>query len=180
MSLNILKREDFLYQSCYCEENIWHLCQNEQLNNSYVIFVASKGGFFPMLNQQAGNHLTIPIFWDYHVILLVLGEKNQIVDFDTTLPFCVDIDTYFSRSFIDNNLLAIEETPFFRALPSAEFIRLFSSDRSHMKTATGWSAAPPNWPLIGNMDSNLFEFIDMTNNNIGEVYNYDELLERFC
>lgn len=179
MSLSTLKREDFLYQPCYCEENIWHLCQNEQFKNSYVIFVASKGALFPMLNQRAASYSAMPIFWDYHVILLVPGDKNQILDFDTSLPFCIGFDTYLSQSFIDNDLLTMEETPFFRVLPSAEFIRLFSSDRSHMKTATGWRAKPPNWPPIGNIESNLSKFIDMTNSSIGEIHSYDALLKRF-
>ncbi|WP_019615368.1 hypothetical protein [Psychromonas ossibalaenae] len=179
MSLAVLKREDFLYQPCYCEENIWHLCQHKQFKNSCIIFIASKGGSFPMLNQRAMDNPSMPVYWDYHVILLVLSEKNTVLDFDTSLPFSIDVDTYFSRSFLDNKLLSIKEMPLFRVVPASEFITVFSSDRSHMKTDSGWYAPPPDWPLIRENETNLSDFIDMTNNEIGEVLTYDDVLERF-
>ena len=90
MTLSVLKRKDFLYQPYYCEENIWHLCQNASFKESEVIFIASKGNAFPMMNQRVMTNPSIPVLWDYHVILLVKSEMNnsghnQIVDFDTTL-----------------------------------------------------------------------------------------------
>jgi hypothetical protein len=106
MSLSKLKREDFLYQPYYCEENIWHLCQLEQFKNSHVIFIASKGDSFPMLNQRVMQNNLTPVLWDYHVILLAQAETNQILDFDTSLSFNNDVGTYFSNSFIDNDLLS--------------------------------------------------------------------------
>ena len=178
-SLSTLKREDFLYQPCYCEENIWHLCQHKQLKNSYVIFIASKGDAFPMLNQRAMQNPSIPIMWDYHVVLLVLDEPNQILDFDTTLPFTTDVQTYFSQSFIEKELVDDVHTPLFRLVPASEYVELFSSDRRHMKTESGWLAPPPAWPLIGKAGHNLPDFIDMNNNDIGEVLDYDALLERY-
>ena len=81
MSSDELKRTDFLYQPYYCEENIWHLCRNEPLKNSHVIFIASRGDSFPMLNQRVMKDPLIPILWDYHVILLVHSETDQILDF---------------------------------------------------------------------------------------------------
>ena len=179
MSSSVLKRDDFLYQPYYCEENIWHLCQHAQFKDGYIIFVASTGDSFPMLNQRVMSDPSIPILWDYHVILLLRAETNQILDFDTILPFGVTVDTYLKHSFLDNRLLAPAETPLFRVLPASEYIASFSSDRSHMKVEEDWIAPPPDWPCIGRSDSNLHRYIDMINSDVGEVLGYDALLQRF-
>lgn len=179
MSLADVKKEDFLYQPYYCEENIWHVCQHEQFEHSYVIFIASTGSSFPMLNQSVMDNPSVPILWDYHVVLLVHDEVNQILDFDTVLPFCSDIDTYFSHSFLDNRLLIEQEQPLFRIVPVSDYISQFSSDRSHMKSGVGWLAPPPPWPTIGEATSNLSDFIDMRNRTIGDVLTIDEVLGRF-
>jgi hypothetical protein len=39
MQLNHFKRENFAYQTAYCEENIWHLSQQKQFLNS-CLFLA--------------------------------------------------------------------------------------------------------------------------------------------
>ena len=179
MSPSVLKREDFLYQPFFCEENIWHLCQHEAFKDSYIIFVASAGDAFPMLNQRLMTDPSRPVLWDYHVILLLRAEEHLILDFDTTLPFGVALDTYLSRSFLNERLLAPAETPLFRVLPASEFVGSFSSDRSHMKVGEGWIAPPPDWPRIGRSESNLHRFIDMSNTDIGEVLTYEALLQRF-
>jgi len=172
-----LSPESFLYQPYYCEENIWQLCQHEQFKNSDVIFIASKGDAFPMLKQHAMKHPSMPVLWDYHVILLT--ENNRVLDFDTTLPFAVDAATYFSQSFLDNALLDAELRPWFRLVPVAEFVASFCSDRSHMKTEAGWLAPPPDWPLIGGSASNLSCFTDMDDTAFGEVLGFDAFMVRY-
>mgnify|MGYP000214469078 FL=1 len=179
MRLSRFKREDFSYQAAYCEENIWHLCQQTSLQNSYVVFILSQGDAFPMLNQRASQDPSLPIFWDYHVVLLVIADTSQIYDFDTMLPFNTDIETYFSHSFVAENLLAAHEIPRFRLVPSGEYVELFSSDRSHMKTPNGWLAPPPSWPLIGRSATNLSDYIQSTDNSFGELLTYQAVLERF-
>lgn len=179
MSLNELKRESFLYQPYYCEENIWQLCQHEQFKESLVIFIASKGDVFPMLHQRATVHPLKPVFWDYHVVLLARDEKNQVLDFDSTLAFSSDADTYFSHSFIDDNWLSVSETPWFRVVSADEYTAKFASDRSHMETASGWQAPPPPWPRIGNGVHNLASFTDMNNRTIGEILSYNDMLARY-
>ena len=173
------KRNDFAYQAAFCEENIWHLCQQNHLQNSYVVFIFSKGDGFPMLNQRACEHPALPIFWDYHVVLLVMTENNQIFDFDTTLAFNTGIESYFRESFVKQSLLSDQETPVFRLVPSEEFARSFSSDRSHMKTSTGWLSPPPSWPIIGTIETNLAKFIQVNDNQFGELLTYDAMLSRF-
>ena len=192
MQLHHFKREDFAYQAAYCEENIWHLCQQSnfqskiqsktqsKIQNSYVVFIFSKGDAFPMLKQRASGDHGLPIFWDYHVVLLVMTENNQVLDFDTTLEFNTDIGSYFRESFVDESFLSDQEIPWFRLVPSDEFVRLFSSDRRHMKTATGWLSPPPSWPTIGDIGSNLAAFIQAEDNQFGELLTYDAMLSRFC
>ena len=179
MSSNVLKRQDFLYTAAYCEENIWHLCQTESFKNSYVIFIACKGEYFPMLNQRAAKDPLSAIFWDYHVVLLTTSVENRIIDFDTSLPFSSDIRSYLELSFFDSNQLNKEYAPLFRLISCKEYSARFSSDRSHMKTKTGWLATPPNWPTIGNENNNLEQFTDMKNRDIGEILTLDDLLERY-
>jgi hypothetical protein len=179
MPLQHFKREDFAYQSAYCEENIWHLCQQPYFQNSYVVFIFSNGVAFPMLNQRASEHPAFPVFWDYHLVLLVMNENNQIFDFDTTLPFNTDIGSYFNESFVNESLLSDKETPLFRLIPSDEFITSFSSDRSHMKTPTSWLSPPPSWPIIGNKGTNLAGFIQANGNQFGELLTYEGMLSRF-
>jgi hypothetical protein len=181
IQLHHFKREDFAYQAAYCEENVWHLCQQNHLRNSYVVFIFSKGDAFPMLNQRASEHPTLPIFWDYHVVLLVKNKNknNQILDFDTTLAFNTDFVSYFSESFVNESLLLDKEAPLFRLVPSNEFATSFSSDRSHMKISTGWISPPPSWQIIGSLESNLAEFIQTKDNQLGELLTYDAMLSRF-
>ena len=179
ISLSALRREDYLYQAYYCEENIWHLCQCDIFENSSVVFIASSGDDFPMLKQRAMATSSKPVYWDYHVVLLVDAKTSLIVDFDTSLPFINEIGAYFSLSFLDNTKLADNQKPLFRVVPACDFVELFSSDRRHMKTADGWLAPPPSWPLIENGASNLSDFIDMNNTGIGEVLDYETMLARF-
>ena len=185
MPLHYFKRENFAYQAGYCEENIWHLCQQNHLQNSYVVFIFSKGDAFPMLNQRASGDPGLPIFWDYHVVLLVMNQNNQnnqnnqIVDFDTTLEFMTDMDSYFSGSFVNEIFLSGQDIPLFRLVPTDEFVRSFSSDRRHMKTATGWLATPPCWPIIGDVETNFAEFIQPDDNQFGVLLTYDAMLSRF-
>lgn len=144
-----------------------------------MVFIFSKGEAFPMLNQSLCEHPALPIFWDYHVVLLVINKNNQIFDFDTTLAFNTDIDFYFKESFINQSILSDKETPMFRLVPADEFTSSFSSDRSHMKTLSGWLSPPPNWPIIGNKGTNLESFIQANDNQFGELLTYDALLSRF-
>jgi len=192
MPFGQLIRENHNYHPAFCEENIWHLCQQPSLLNSYVVFIVSKGEAFPMLHQQASEHPLTPIFWDYHVVLLHLSKEqpkeqseknktkqNKIIDFDTSLGFCTDIATYFKESFVEERFLTDEEVPLFRLVPAKEFVASFCSDRSHMQSPLGWLAPPPTWPLIGNSKNNLSDFIEASENGVGELLSYDAVLERF-
>lgn len=178
MSLMRFNRADFAYQAAYCEENIWQLCQKSIFQNSYALFIFSRGDAFPMLNQLASQHPSLPIYWDYHVVLLHPSDNSQIFDFDTTLDFPTDIQSYIVSSFIDEHLLSEAEKPLFRLVPALEFTTIFASDRSHMRTAQGWLSPPPKWPCIGNTKHNLADFLEAAPNHLGELLSTEALLNR--
>lgn len=166
--------EQLKYQPFYCEENIWHLCQHPDYLNGHVVFIASYGDYLPMLCQQGCDNPGELIFWDYHVVLL---NHGNIYDFNTTLPFASKAADYFSQSFIDENMMSPLQVPMFRVIPTNEFVATFKSDRSHMKTTDGWSAEPPDWPLICETTSNLDRFADMGDLEFGQVLTASDLLD---
>ena len=156
----------FQPQPFYCEENIWKLCQHPDFQGGEVIFIASYGDYFPMLHQQGSQQPDLPIFWDYHVIL---QKEDTIYDFNSTLGFATEASKYFSQSFVDAALLSPLQIPMLRRIPAIEFVAVFKSDRRHMKSQTGWSAPPPEWPLISESESNLSQFVNMQDLTFGEV-----------
>lgn len=163
------------YQPFYCEENIWHLCQHPDYLDGEVVFIAGYGDYFPMLCQQGSENQGSLVFWDYHVVLL---KDGNIHDFNTTLPFSSGVNDYFAQSFIDENRLSPLQVPVFRVIPADEFVTAFQSDRSHMKTSEGWSAEPPEWPLISELSSNLGQFANMGDLKFGQVLSASELLNK--
>ena len=169
--MKLPQREHYLYHPRYCEENIWHLCQQPEFHHSDVIVMASRGEFFPILRQRAADAPDMPLLWDYHVVLLWLAGKGvrYILDFDTTLPFCTPANHYFQQSFIDERRLRPAFVPLFRVMPAREYAANLLSDRRHMKTANGWLAEPPAWPPISATESNLQKFTDMNDREYGQI-----------
>ncbi len=178
-TIQLPQRENYRYHAYYCEENIWHLCQQPELQNSEVVVIASKGDVFPILCQRAAVTPDTPLFWDYHVVLL-WHSKNEhyILDFDTTLPFCIPITRYIQRSFVDEQQLNAQFIPLLRVMSANEYIANLQSDRSHMKTADGWLAEPPSWSPISTCSSNLHQFTDMTDDEFGQVLTVSQWLNR--
>lgn len=129
-----------------------------------------------MFNQKTGqgeNHL---IFWDYHVVLLQAGK---IHDFNSSLDFSTPLKRYLESSFADDRQLKKAMIPKFRVIPAVEFVDSFLSDRSHMKSDSGWHASPPDWPPISETCSNLHKFNNMTDTEFGEVMSQTKLLSKF-
>ena len=164
------------YQPFYCEENIWHLCQHPDYSVGKVIFISADGDYFPMFFQWAGQGKNQLILWDYHVVLL---QDGKIHDFNSTLSFSTPLHHYFAHSFADERLLQPEMMPKFRVISAEDFTASFLSDRSHMKSQLGWSAAPPSWPAISESSSNLESFTDMKDLEFGEILSAAQLLEQF-
>lgn len=176
--MKLPEREHYRYQPSYCEENIWHLCQQPEFQHSDVIVMASKGRFFPIRCQRKANTPTEPLLWDYHVVLLwhVAPDARYILDFDTTLAFCTPIADYFRQAFLDESLLKPRFVPLFRVMPSKEYAEKLLSDRRHMRDEYGWLVEPPPWPPTSITESNLHKFTDMSDADYGRILTATQVL----
>ncbi|XP_068014707.1 protein N-terminal glutamine amidohydrolase [Melanerpes formicivorus] len=166
----VLPRPACVYTSCYCEENVWKLCdyirsQNRYpLEEFYAVFISNDRRMIPLWKQKSacGDE---PVFWDYHVILLhASGEQNFIYDLDTVLPFPCPFDVYSVEAFRLDDSLHPELHRKIRMIRADLYLKTFASDRSHMKDAYGkWQKPPPSYPCIETADSkmNLDDFISM-------------------
>jgi hypothetical protein len=170
------------YQPFYCEENIYHLCQDPRFaaRAPAALFVSGAAGECVMWRQKQARRPGAAMSWDYHVILLVQGPW-EIWDFDTTLGFPVPAAAYLRWSFRPDVALPAEVAPLFRIVAAPELVATVASDRSHMRTRGGeFHKAPPPWPAIGaeGAASNLRRFIAMEDGIAGEVVSLPTLLSR--
>lgn len=166
-----LDRSEFLYQPFYCEENVWHLARRFEGRSREVVFISNAGRTCALWNQrpaEAGR----PVVWDYHVILLC---GSDVYDLDTRLDFPVPLETWLAGTFP----VAVPEAyaPRFRVVDGDRFLKVFASDRSHMRSEEGWTAPPPPWPPIGE-GTNLMRFVDMEAPFEGEVVGLEALRGR--
>ena len=144
------------YQSCFCEENVYLLCErihSEQSSDTshahtFVIFISSLAKAFPIWYQKKSACVEEPVFWDYHVILV---HNGFVYDHDSILPWGCTLEEYCRCAFppihlqVDHHLYE----PIFRIIPINEYIMHFASDRTHMPSPTHEDGVPfPNWPLI--------------------------------
>ncbi|KAI9336877.1 N-terminal glutamine amidase-domain-containing protein [Pilaira anomala] len=177
--LNV-KKLNLTYTRCYCEENIYLLCQEikekqkELLESSYVVYISNPNKTVPLWKQKAGVN-SQPVIWDYHVILYVEG---MIYDYDTVLPFPCNATEYFIQTFKPELNLKSQFDRYFRVVRAETYLLEFSSDRNHMIKEDGtYYAEPPTYPPIkssGN-PNNLFDFISMERNDkLGKVLSTKE------
>lgn len=160
-----------LHQPFYCEENVWHLCQEPALAGRprVVAFVSNPSGGFVIWHQKASPRAGAPIRWDYHVILLV-AEPWEVWDLDTTLGLPLPAGAYLRESF--PRALPDRIAPFFRLVPAEDFVAAFASDRGHMRRADGrYLRRPPPWPPIlpAGAAPNLHRFVDLTEDFLGTI-----------
>lgn len=167
------------YTACYCEENIWHLCSDSSIDatQKQVLWVGCLQHHSPLWCQRASvDPEQDPVWWDYHVILLVFTDQWRVWDLDTTLPLGVPANEYFLRTF----RAAMAFPPLFRVMDSDYYQRCFSSDRSHMLDANQqWLVVPPSWPPIQNEKLTFSEMLDFTSNKHGTIMGFNEALRHF-
>nr|XP_038040050.1 protein N-terminal glutamine amidohydrolase-like isoform X2 [Anas platyrhynchos] len=144
------------YTGCYCEENVWKLCDyirsrgERPVEEFYAVFISNERRMVPLWKQKSG-HGDEPVVWDYHVILLHVssGEQNFIYDLDTVLPFPCPFDVYSTEAFRLDDSLHPEFHRKIRMIRADLYLETFASDRSHMKDADGkWQKPPPSYPCI--------------------------------
>jgi hypothetical protein len=159
------------HQPFWCEENVWHLCQEPDLADQrrQVAVITGAGGHVAIWQQRAAAP-GAPVAWDYHVILLALATAWEVWDLDTRLPCPVAAEDYLARSFPAPGRVPVDLQPRFRLLPAEQYVAELSSDRSHMRRADGgYRQPPPPWPPPGaGRAPNLARFIDPADPFLGE------------
>ncbi|XP_008297544.1 protein N-terminal glutamine amidohydrolase [Stegastes partitus] len=183
-------REDCEYTSCYCEENVWKLCEfvrtkrTGPLEQLFVVFVSNDNRMVPLWKQKSGRG-DQPVIWDYHVVLLQVALQSDalIYDLDSELPFPCNLKVYGAKAFRSDCHIRPEYHRKLRVVPADSFLQNFASDRSHMKNPDGtWKMPPPPYPPIHTTEShmNLDDFISMDPAvGWGTVYSLDRFLQRY-
>lgn len=157
-----------LYQPFFCEENVWQLLRSGAVPEPVAaVFVSNAAKAVAMWGQRAAAQ--DPIVWDYHVVALAT-EQQLVVDLDDRDRVNWPLERWLAHAFrpaVSNNL-----QPRFRLVPGPEFLATFSSDRSHMRDATGRPRQPfPSWPAPWQpaRGMNLPRFLDLDDPIAGVV-----------
>jgi hypothetical protein len=183
--LDILKmrRENFLYRSCYCEENIWHLAREEWFREleTVVVIVSGEGRYRRFWFQANAESPDAPVYWDYHVILLAYDKDWWVWDLDTRLGLPVLADIYFRKTFLPQSIDITRNDVILRLISAEEYVSKLSSDRAHMKLPSGeWVAPPPEWPMIiQGKDPNLLDWINIHHAAPGIVLTLAEFIRDY-
>lgn len=172
------------YTPFFCEENIWHLVNNMELEDqlsSSILFITNEFKTCALMNQKASkvNELVI---WDYHVILHNRKE-NTIFDYDTRLGETTCIEDYFTNTFGDQSLLSSPYKSYIIPISGKDYINKFSSDRSHMLDEHGHQLQKfPEWPaILSKHELNLATLMDLGKNLISgyQLLSVDEYLQKY-
>ncbi|XP_026205659.1 protein N-terminal glutamine amidohydrolase isoform X2 [Anabas testudineus] len=183
-------REHCIYTSCYCEENVWKLCDfvrtqgTAPLEQLFVVFISNENRMVPLWKQKSGRG-DQPVIWDYHVVLLQVGLQpdSLIYDLDSVLSFPCSLKLYAAQALRSDLNIRPEYHRKLRVVPADSFLLNFASDRSHMKNSDGsWRMPPPLYLPIHSAGSrmNLDDFISMDPAvGWGTVFNLDQFLQSF-
>ncbi|KAM8767536.1 protein N-terminal glutamine amidohydrolase [Acanthopagrus schlegelii] len=183
-------RENCVYTSCYCEENVWKLCEfvrterSAPLEELFVVFISNENRMVPLWKQKSGRG-DQPVIWDYHVVLLQVGVQLEplIYDLDSELSFPCSLQLYAARALQSDHNIKPAYHRKLRVVPADSFLLNFASDRSHMKNPDGsWKMPPPPYPPIHTAESqmNLDDFISMNPAvGWGRVFSLDHFLQRY-
>jgi len=186
---NIPAASQCCYSACYCEENVYKLCElvrnnsKGELDKCSAVFVSNKKRVVPLWRQKAGRDEEKLVIWDYHVVFIYKPDQRTLVyDLDSELPFPTYFHKYVTETFRTDAILNPEYHRVFRVIPATTFLSTFASDRRHMRKEDGsWLKPPPSYPCITSTVSthNLDDFINMENTSIGEVLNLTQFVKKF-
>ena len=78
---------DIDYQAYYCEENIWRLCQQPQLqvHKSEVVFISNPRRTCALWYQRAAPYPTEPVVWDSAT---TVSDSGTVISKSETLIRC--------------------------------------------------------------------------------------------
>ena len=186
-------KPDCIYTNCYCEENVWMLCNHikekspQSLGDVFVLFISNEEKSVPLWKQKSQKNPSYPVVWDYHVILLHSIKINDqfiqnIYDLDSILPFPCALSSYVEEAFGRDETLKRQFHRFIRVVPAPLYLDTFASDRSHMKKEdNSWQSPPPSYPCIftSSCTMNLDSFISMETRNLGTVFSLNDFKSHF-
>nr|XP_006815963.1 PREDICTED: protein N-terminal glutamine amidohydrolase-like isoform X2 [Saccoglossus kowalevskii] len=164
-------REECIYTSCYCEENVWKLCEHVQsrypdlIEDCYAVFISNQFKTVPLWMQKAAQSADVPVVWKSNT------GNAEVYDLDSVLEFPTPFLDYSSQTF-RNEQLKQQYHRKFRVIRASEYLETFASDRSHMLKDGQWLAPPPIYPCIQTKESimNLNDFISVNPSfGVGEV-----------
>lgn len=165
--------DPFRYAPYWCEENVWHLCQETAAlpaaqDRRWALFITNPHKTVAMWGQRAAAGRD-PTVWDYHVVLVAsVAGRLEVWDLDTIWGAPVAAKRYLEQSF---RAVSNEYLPLFRIVPANAYAAHFSSDRSHMRHGDGYRVPPPPWPAIHRPEAgmNLMRFLDVNDPFVGRV-----------
>ncbi|XP_053190494.1 protein N-terminal glutamine amidohydrolase [Scomber japonicus] len=183
-------RENCVYTQCYCEENVWKLCEfirterTAPLEHVFVVFISNENRTVPLWKQKSG-HGDQPVIWDYHVVLLQAdGPENSLIyDLDSVMSFPCNLKLYAAHALRSDRGIKPAYHRLLRVVPAESYLRNFASDRSHMRNPDGsWKMPPPLYPPIHTAECqmNLDDFISMDAAGWGSVYRLHHFLSRYA
>lgn len=148
----------------YCEENIWWLAHDARFagKRAEVVFISNPSRSVAFAHQRAAAREGEVVVWDYHVVLLALGE---VWDLDCTLGAPLPLHRWLDASFDPD--AHPPYAPMFKCILAADYVAHFASDRRHMKNPDGtWQAPPPSWPTLGE-GHRLEAYVDVRDVSMG-------------
>uniref|UniRef100_A0A1A7YPB5 Protein N-terminal glutamine amidohydrolase n=2 Tax=Iconisemion striatum TaxID=60296 RepID=A0A1A7YPB5_9TELE len=183
-------REFCVYTSCYCEENVWKLCEfvkterTAPLEQLFVVFISNDNRMVPLWKQKSGR-ADHPVIWDYHVILLHVDTQSEVLvyDLDSELSFPCSLRLYGTQALRSDRHIKPEYHRKLRVIPAESFLLNFASDRSHMRNPDGsWKMPPPSYPPLQTSEwqMNLDNFISMSPAvGWGTVFSLNQFLQKY-
>ena len=171
------------YAAYYCEENIWHLCQEPRFEGveGVVVVISNPWRSCALWHQRAASGPEVPVVWDYHVVMIAEADRGwEVWDMDTLLGMPVPFERWFEGTFLGVGALRARFRSSFRVVEASEYVRTLSTDRGHMVGEGGrYMQAPPEWARIVQGPVNLMRFVDVGAGFVGEVLEEAPFFERF-
>ena len=178
-----VQRDKFKYASQYCEENVWHLCQEPQFQRlEKCVLIISNPLRACAFWQQRYTNSPQPQVWDYHVVLLVCDSVWFVWDLDSLLSLPVPMRLYLDETFCRRRFEQTLYAPRFRIIEASDYVKHFSSDRSHMRDKNGdWLAPPPAWsPILKDGVCSFPQLIDFRPGAGPESFTLSRVYELFA
>ncbi|MFW5744578.1 MAG: hypothetical protein ACOC2D_14975 [Spirochaetota bacterium] len=155
------------YAPYYCEENVYWLAHDDLAvrpdadGGARVVLISNPHRAVAVAAQRAGRGPAGIVVWDYHAVYV---RDGFVYDLDSVLSCPVPIAEYCAATFP----AALRESapacaPVFAVIAARDYLRVFSSDRSHMRDEHGsYRQPPPPWRAIFReaMGTTLFALLD--------------------